>query len=289
MRVASPAKVNLCLRVIGKRGDGYHALQSLVAFADVADSLSVTFADADFCRFSHSGGVPDGAGNYCVKALELFVKYANVPVKVEIFLGKDLPLGAGLGGGTMNGAMTLRLLNKLYDYPLDEPTLLGVAAHLGADGVVCAYGRTAWVEGTGTKVAPLPPLPAGWLVLAWPGQGLVTKDVFTHAPIAPLPVVTPPADGWPTLTALADWLAENGGNSLTPNACALLPVVADVKTALAAQPDCLYADMTGSGAACFGLFADEGTAAKAAATLQAANPAWWVRAGRLLNTVYEAA
>ncbi|MBI1363432.1 MAG: 4-(cytidine 5'-diphospho)-2-C-methyl-D-erythritol kinase [Proteobacteria bacterium] len=287
MHLKSPAKLNLCLRVIGRRDDGHHALQSLVTFVDVADTL--TFTPSDTLSFQAPSHLPLGADNLCLKAAEVFGRAIGASITGRLVLEKDIPVGAGLGGGTMNGAMTLRMLNKLYDYPLAEPDLLGLASHLGADGVVCAYGKPAWVEGTGNRVAPVLAMPKAWAVLVWPGQGLATKQVFTYRPIEMRPLVTPPAKGWTHLPDLLDWLAEEGGNSLLDNAVALLPDVVLAREALLQTDGCLYADMTGSGSACFGLFADASAAQDAARSLKNTHPMWWVRAGRMLTNVFDAA
>ena len=285
LRWGCPAKVNLCLRVIGRRDDGYHSLQSLVVFAGVSDTL--TFAPATTFTFTQNGKTPQGPDNYCTQAAALFSRAIGVEVTGHLHLEKTLPMGAGLGGGTQNGVGTLRLLNKAYDFPLDEPQVMALAAHLGADGTVCAYGRAAWVGGTGERLAAAPPLPEAGLVLVAPLKPLSTKQVFTYSSIPPAVMVTPPQQGWASVAALATWLGEDGGNSLLDNATTIEPTVGLTLRALQHTAGCAYAGMSGSGSSCFGMYENADEAKSAAADITQKHPDWWVRSGRLLVNSYD--
>ncbi len=266
----APAKVNLALHVTGRREDGYHLLDSLVVFADVGDRLT---AMADAALSLHvtgprAAGVPTDAGNLVLRAAALL----GAGRGARIVLEKHLPAAAGIGGGSSDAAAALRVLARLWGLPLPDATAV---LALGADVPVCLSARPARMRGIGEALGPLPPLPPLWLVLVNPGVPVPTGPVFAalaRRDNAPLP---------PTLPRLGDagmlaaWL-RTCRNDLEPPACALVPAVGQVLSALAVQRGCLLARMSGSGATCFGLFATASGAAAAAAALRAAAPGWWV-------------
>jgi 4-diphosphocytidyl-2-C-methyl-D-erythritol kinase len=268
------AKINLALHVIGRRADGYHLLDSLVAFADFGDLIHVeTAADLSLhLTGPKAADLTSGPDNLVLRAAAAFEAGAK---GARITLDKHLPVASGIGGGSADAAAALQALSALWGCPL--PKAASVLA-LGADVPVCLVGRPARMEGIGEKVTPLS-LPQAFIVLANPGVGLATASVFaalTRRDNAPLPA---PA-AWPDAAALAHWL-HAARNDLEPPAQALAPVIGTVLAALGRQQGCLLARMSGSGATCFGLFATAAQAEAAAAALARAEAAWWVQAGAL--------
>jgi 4-diphosphocytidyl-2-C-methyl-D-erythritol kinase len=273
----APAKVNLTLHVTGRRADGYHLLDSVVVFAGVGDDLA--FAPADRTALTVDGpraaGVPADATNLVLRAAAAL---DGPPVAIR--LTKRLPAAAGIGGGSSDAAAALRGLMAMGHRPRGDIAALALA--LGADVPVCLAARPARMGGVGEILSPLPPLPPAWLVLVNPGVPVPTGACFAalagrYGP--PMPDLPP--QGWPDAAALARWLSARR-NDLEPAARALAPAVGQALAALAETPGCLLARMSGSGATCFGLFADAPAADAAAAGLTAAQGGWWVAAAPVL-------
>jgi 4-diphosphocytidyl-2-C-methyl-D-erythritol kinase len=277
----APAKVNLTLRVVGRRPDGYHDLESLVAFARVGDRLDFTPGGALALEvrgpFAAAAGSP--ADNLVLKAARELQRLVSGLSLGRFALVKELPVAAGLGGGSADAAAALRLIARANALVPDDPRLFAAARATGADVPVCLDPRPRVMRGVGEVLsAPLdlPPLPA---VLVNPGVPLATKDVFAaYAASASsgAAVFDPIATRVASVDAALDALA-GGANDLEPAAVALCPQVADALAALAATPGCRLARMSGSGATCFGLYASERAAAAAAHGLAAARGGWWVR------------
>ena len=277
MRVFAPAKVNLALHVTGRRADGYHLLDSVVVFAGIGDWLEIVPSDALSLTVAgpRAAGVPADRRNLIWRAAEAFSPGRGAAITLE----KHLPHAGGIGGGSADAAAALRGLAALWGVPLPGDAAV---LSLGADVPVCLFGRPARMSGIGERVSALPPLPPVWIVLANPGVEVPTGPVFgalARADNPPLPEI--PAGGWSDAAALVDWLCRTR-NDLEPPARALVPVIGPVIDALNAQPGCLMARMSGSGGTCFGLFAQEGAAWDAAATLSG-QPGWWVQAGGLIG------
>ena len=271
----APAKINLCLHVTGRRADGYHLLDSLVVFAGVGDRVSATLEGPPSLTVEGpmAAGLSGEGNNLVLRAARA------IGVSARIVLEKHLPVSSGIGGGSADAAATLRLLARLSGRPL--PDAAAVLA-LGADVPVCLAGRPVRMTGIGEGLAPLPPLPEAWLVLANPGVAVSTPAIFRalaradNAPLArDLPRLRTPAE-------LAAFLTMQR-NDLEPPAVTLEPVIGRVKAALTAQAGCLMARMSGSGATCFGLFADPLSANAAARAIRAAEPGWWVADAPLLQ------
>lgn len=286
--VQAPAKVNLYLHVTGKREDGYHLLDSLVAFAGIGDTLVLEPADGLHLELAGPNADALAAAalaadddNIVLRAARALAAHAGIEAHARITLTKRLPVAAGIGGGSADAAATLRGLMQLWTLDLPEDELRALGLSLGADVPVCLAGRPTTMTGVGEHLAAAPALPPAWLVLVNPRRPLSTPAVFKartggFTPAAPLTAA--PADA----AALAQALAVRR-NDLTQAAIALEPVVADMLAVLAAQPDCLLARMSGSGATCFGLFATEPAAHSAAITLSKSHPTWWTAAAPLLG------
>lgn len=277
----APAKINLTLRVIGRRADGYHELESLVAFAACGDTLTLR-PDA-LIGLSITGPYADACGpiakNLVLKAIAAL--RARVPgLKAGHFqLDKNLPVAAGIGGGSSDAAAALRLAAHLNGLALDDPRLAAAALVVGADVPVCLDPCARIMRGVGEQLSAPIAMPKLAAVLVNPGVALATRDVFSklslaHLGSAPLAVVPENAD------AIFDYLAVHG-NDLTDAAIACAPAVSEVLNALAALPGVRLARMSGSGSTCFALFSSAADATAAASRLQKARPAWWVTATTL--------
>ena len=271
----APAKVNLFLHVTGRRADGYHELDSLVVFADVADVVRAE--PADIISLAVDG--PFGAAlaeepdNLVLRAARALALASGRPARVRLRLEKNLPVASGIGGGSADAAACLRLLGRLWDVTPDAP----LAAALGADVPVCLAGRAARMGGIGERLRPPPTLPRCGLVLVNPGVPVATAEVFRvrsggFSCAANLP------SGWLDARAMADGLGRLR-NDLEQPAIAMCAPIGTALAALRASPGCLLARMSGSGATCFGLFASPAEAARRAARL--ARPGWWCWGGGL--------
>lgn len=266
------AKINLCLHVTGQRGDGYHLLDSLVVFADLGDRISCMSADGLGLTITgpHGTGLSAGEDNLVLRAANAFGGTRGA----AIVLDKHLPVASGIGGGSADAAATLQALSRLWGCGVPDAASI---LKLGADVPVCLAGRPCRMQGVGEVLTPLPPLPAAHLVLVNPGVAIPTPAVFqalTRRDNTPLPREIPRLQG---LAELAAFL-QMQRNDLEAPALALAPVIGQVKQALGAQAGCYLARMSGSGATCFGLFADPLSAAAAAAAIRSAQPDWWVSA-----------
>jgi 4-diphosphocytidyl-2-C-methyl-D-erythritol kinase len=274
----APAKINLALHVTGQRGDGYHLLDSLVVFAGVGDRVTVAVSDAR--KFDVTGpqsaNLPITPENSVLRAAQLFGRDQGW----HITLDKVLPVASGIGGGSADAAATLRLLARFWGMPL--PPAAAVLA-LGADVPVCLAGRAARMTGIGEVLAPLPhALPPTWLVLVNPGVPVPTPLVFKALTQKDNPGLPDDLPLWANADQMAAFLRATR-NDLEAPAIGIAPVIAEVKAALAAQPGCLVARMSGSGATCFGLFAGAAGAAHAAHALRLQQPGWWVADAPMLG------
>ncbi|MFP4273407.1 MAG: 4-(cytidine 5'-diphospho)-2-C-methyl-D-erythritol kinase [Paracoccaceae bacterium] len=263
----APAKVNLALHVTGQRDDGYHLLDSLVVFADFGDRLTAEPADESSLSVigPMASDVPVDASNLVLRA----ARFAGIPARFT--LEKNLPVASGIGGGSSNAAAALRALSRLSGGPLPRG-----AEALGADVPVCLDPRPLRMQGIGERLAPLPGLPDLPAVLVNPGVPLATAQVFARLEQRDgTPMEGPPPAGLGP-EALAQWLARQR-NDLEPAARQVAPEVSETLLALAAQPGCLLARMSGSGATCFALFAERPAAVEAARAISARMPRWWVQ------------
>jgi 4-diphosphocytidyl-2-C-methyl-D-erythritol kinase len=284
------AKVNLTLRVVGRRVDGYHDLESVVAFADCADRLSL--APGPELDLKTTGPLAGACGetsdNLVLKAAKLLGE--RVPgLKVGSFtLDKVLPVAAGIGGGSADAAAALRLLARLNGLAFDDARLLEVALLTGADVPVCLSSRACDMTGVGETLLPLS-LPKMPCVLVNPRVAVATKDVFAELGLRNGELLVGAADviqaaAWPEDGAsVEDWvevLAENS-NDLEAPATRIQPVIGEVLAALSATNGAWLARMSGSGATCFAIYENTAEAQRASQRIQLDHPQWWVHAGVL--------
>jgi 4-diphosphocytidyl-2-C-methyl-D-erythritol kinase len=280
----APAKVNLTLRVVGRRPDGYHDLESLVVFASVGDALTLAAAARPSLtvRGPTAGLAGAVADNLVLKAVQALAERIDGVKSGQFVLSKRLPVAAGLGGGSSDAAAALRLLARKNRLDLDDVRLREAARATGADVPVCLDPQPRLMSGIGDLLSGKLELPRLAAVLVNPRVAVPTKGVFERlaAPrvlrAATLSEDYPPADR----AGLIKYLADRG-NDLEAPATALQPVVADVLDALRRLSGCRLARMSGSGATCFALFDSTKAAATAARVLRGRKPDWWVRSATL--------
>jgi 4-diphosphocytidyl-2-C-methyl-D-erythritol kinase len=274
----APAKVNLTLRVLGRRADGYHDLESLVVFADVGDAL--TFTPGATLALAVSGPTAAAAGeagdNLVLKAARaLGERVADLQLGA-FALAKRLPVAAGLGGGSADAAAALRLLARTNDIALEDPRLLQAARATGADVPVCLDPRARVMRGIGDILSAPIDLPKLDAVLVNPGVAVPTKMVFAGLNLARASAASVASQPWPA--NMSDLLASlaRDRNDLEAPALELQPVIAELLAVLRNLSGCRLARMSGSGATCFGLFDSRDAAAAAARSLRVGYPDWWV-------------
>lgn len=279
----APAKVNLSLQVTGRRSDGYHLLDSLVVFAGVGDELS--FEPSPRLELTISGpqaaGLAADASNLVARAASALAKAAGIEPRAAIHLEKRLPVASGIGGGSADAAAAMRGLLSLYGERVAEDELLAIAASLGSDIPVCVASQTAWMEGRGERVTPLPSLPPAHIVLVNPGVSVATADVFRRLTIRAGETELRPPPVFESLATLIGYLKATR-NDLEAPALAVAPVIGSVLEALA-QQNAIFTRMSGSGATCFGLFESAAKAQSAAAAIAGVESHWWARAGTLTD------
>ncbi|MDM7255133.1 MAG: 4-(cytidine 5'-diphospho)-2-C-methyl-D-erythritol kinase [Paracoccus sp. (in: a-proteobacteria)] len=265
MTELAPAKLNLALHVTGQRADGYHLLDSLVCFARVGDEVTLQPGPLSLTiKGPFAAGLAADDDNLCLRAARI------AGAEARLTLIKNLPVAAGIGGGSADAAAVLRGLARM-GYPL-PPAL----DRLGADVPVCLASRPARMRGVGETLDPVPPVPVLSLVLVNPGIALPTPQVFAGLDRRDNPGM-PDMPHWPDRNRLIDWLHQTR-NDLEPPAIAAAPVIAEVLSALQFL-GAAFQRMSGSGATCFGIFARPDLAHDAAAAL--ARKGWWAVATEL--------
>jgi 4-diphosphocytidyl-2-C-methyl-D-erythritol kinase len=265
-RIHAPAKLNLNLRVTGRRGDGYHLLDSVVVFTSFGDWIELEPAKEDNVSITgeFASSVCAGEDNICFRALAAFRDHGGIAGCHSITIDKQIPVGAGLGGGSSDAAVILRYLNRTSPAPLADRKLAEAALSLGADVPVCLGGIAQRMQGIGDMLTPVDPLPHGHLVLARTGAMLPTAEVFRSLRKSgsgeAAPLRSTEVSG-----SVADIIAA--GNDLQAAAMSLSTDIARVLDRLRDGKGVIAAQMSGSGSACFGLFNNGDDAASAAETL----------------------
>ena len=265
-RIHAPAKLNLNLRVTGRRDDGYHLLDSVVVFTGFGDWIELEPAQEDSVAVTGDFASSVGAGedNVCFRALAAFRDHGGVTGCHSITIDKRIPVGAGLGGGSSDAAVILRYLNRTSPAPLVDTRLAEVALSLGADVPVCLAGIAQRMQGIGDMLTPVDPVPHGHLVLARADAMLPTAEVFQFlcesGSKEAAPLRSSEISG-----SVADIVAA--GNDLQAAAMSLSPEIGRVLDRLRDGNGVIAAQMSGSGSACFGLFDNGDDAATAAETL----------------------
>lgn len=285
LSVFAPAKINLSLHVCGRRADGYHLLDSLVAFAGVGDWISVRRAD-DFALaitgpFANAFDPSDGE-NLVLRAARFFAAATGRNEGAHITLQKNLPVASGIGGGSSDAAATLTALGQAWDENLAQLADADLAAALGADVPVCLRRTPTFMRGIGEQLTPAPALPPAWLVLVNPGKPLATKGVFaTLNGRFSAPAAETIFAGLSSVWDLAQAVAKTR-NDLARPAEELMGEIGEMLRQIEETRGCLLARMSGSGPTCFGLYEDSRAAGAAAETIRAARPGWWATPAPLL-------
>ena len=284
------AKVNLTLRVVGRRVDGYHDLESVVAFADCADRLTLESGSALTLAASGPRAQECGetADNLVIKAARLLGERVAGLKLGEFTLDKQLPVAAGIGGGSADAAAALRLLARSNELAIDDARVIEAARLTGADVPVCLSSRACVMTGVGETLLPLD-LPKMPCVLVNPRVPVATSEVFTALGLRHGEMLVGATDviravAWPEAGAsFDDWIAmlTEGSNDLEAPAMRIQPVIDEVLSALRGTPGVRLARMSGSGATCFAIFDDGEAARHAGQSLQLDHPLWWVHAGTL--------
>lgn len=284
------AKVNLTLRVMGRRVDGYHDLESVVAFADCADRLTLTPGSG--LSLKTTGPLAQACGetsdNLVFRAAQLLGERVPGLELGEFTLDKMLPVAAGIGGGSADAAAALRLLAEANGLALDDSRLIEVAELTGADVPVCLASRACVMTGVGETLLPLS-LPIMPCVMVNPRVPVATRDVFTALGLRNGELLVGATDvirapGWPEQGAsLEDWVEalSSGCNDLEQPAMRIQPVIGEVLAALSASNGAWLARMSGSGATCFAIYENTADAQRAAQQIGRDHPGWWVHAGTL--------
>ena len=282
IKAIAPAKVNLTLHVTGQRADGYHLLDSLVVFADVADQLGATMAPD--LRITVSGpfadGVPTDHRNLMMRAADALRRGRGVTQGAALTLEKHLPHAAGIGSGSSDAAVTLAMLAELWGVPPLPATAPEVLA-LGADVPVClAAPNPIRMSGIGETLSPVAALPRCALVLVRPSVDLPTTAVFKAMPGKDGTPMTPLPAGL-NFDGFAHWLAAQR-NDLQAPAEGLAPEIGQAIAKLKSLPSVQVTGMSGSGATCFGLVKDMATARQVARIVQVSQMGWWVAPAAIL-------
>ncbi|MDD2769863.1 MAG: 4-(cytidine 5'-diphospho)-2-C-methyl-D-erythritol kinase [Methylococcus sp.] len=254
LRLPAPAKLNLTLRIVGRRADGYHDLQTVFQFVDLCDWLEfrVNVSGDVLLRESLPGVPPEQ--NLIVRAARLLKDYAGVSAGVDIAVEKKLPMGGGLGGGSSDAATTLVALNRLWGLDLDRDALMSLGLRLGADVPIFVFGRSAWAEGVGERLQVVE-LPEPWYVIVVPPCQVSTAEIF----------------GAPDLTRdnkpikIADFLAGSHENHCLDVVVRKYPVVGEAMRQLGAYSQDVR--LTGTGACVYSVHGSESEARAACAAL----------------------
>lgn len=281
IREDAPAKVNLYLHVTGKRDDGYHLLDSLVAFADYGDRIHVSKADKLSLSYEgpFAGELPPPKDNLIYSAAQKLQKEFHIDVGAALVLEKNLPVASGIGGGSSDAAAAIRALCRLWKISRSDPAILNLALTLGADVPVCIANSTAVMRGIGEDIRPLQHFPNIPIVLVNLGISVPTPDVFR----ARSAIFSKQSDWHDENYATNDVIAliSERTNDLEPPAIGIAPEIAGVLDALRKTTGVGLARMSGSGATCFALFSDRTAATKAAQELKLTYPTWWIQAAQV--------
>ena len=271
------AKINLTLHVTGKLPNGFHEIDSLVVFTSFGDTLELEPAEGFSLSTQgpYSKALPHPSENIILSALRLLEERGT---GFRINLEKSIPVSAGLGGGSVNAALALRLASDYLKYPLPADTRK--ITSIGSDLPVCLTGKPSMVSGLGEKIAVLGSFPEFPLLLVNPNKPVQTQDVYKGLTKVNNSSQTPfPALG--NKNDIISWIREQR-NDLEPPALQLCPEIKDILSRLQDQEGCLVARMSGSGGTCFGIFQTAEQVSVAAKAIKQLEPGWWVQPTRIL-------
>ena len=284
MCVDAPAKINLFLHVTGRRGDGYHVLESFVVFAEFGDRIVVEPSDELSLSIEGpfaAGLSADSGDNLVLRAANALRDACDENAGARIILEKNLPVSSGIGGGSADAAAALRALSMLWKLDVTDSCLAEIGIAIGADVPVCLNGRPAVMSGVGEMIENATPPPPVGVVLVNAGEGVSTPAVFA-ARTASFSEST----GWETPDAFDAFIASlaERKNDLFEPACRVSPVIDHVLAAISADDKCALARLSGSGGTCFGLYRDRAAAEEAARRIRLEHPGWWCVATAFRDT-----
>lgn len=275
VRVDAPAKINLFLHVTGRRDDGYHLLESLVAFTEMGDRITVERSDS--LTLSIEGpfamGLPSsGDDNLVLRAASKLREAGSVDIGARIVLEKNLPVSSGIGGGSADAAAALRALSVLWELNLPDGQLADLGLRLGADVPVCFNARPAIMTGAGEYIEDVAPPPRCGVVLVNAGEAVSTPAVFKARTAA-----FSGTAGWGTQSNFESFVGalSDRRNDLVTPARLVSPIIGEVLGALEADRNCALARLSGSGGTCFGLYSGAAQAADARERINSDHPDWW--------------
>lgn len=282
MKISAPAKVNLYLNITGKRDDGYHLLDSLMVFVDVHDDIIIEPADGKI-TLDISGEyakylTDDVENNLVIKVAEALKAHTgDINLGAKMGLVKNIPIGAGLGGGSSDAACVLKALNRFWSAGLSKEELADIGIRFGSDIVFCLEESAAFVSGAGEIVESVGVIPRLNILLVNPNIPLGAGDVYRKysgkfSGSANREEFSYDSDSF------VDFLAGQK-NDLQEPAIVIVPEIENILSVINGQNGCLLARMSGSGTTCFGLFKDDLQAHKAVENIKAGHPNWWVRTG----------
>lgn len=260
------AKVNLCLHVTGRRGDGMHLLDSIVVFPELGDAITAAPSENLSLEIDGPFGRALGGENLILQAARL------MGVTAKLRLTKNLPIASGIGGGSADAAASLRLLSKLTGTAI--PPILELVS-LGADVPVCVSQKPTRMEGVGDVLSPLPALPAFWILLVNAGQAVNTAEVFANLQSRENPGLNIP----PAFSSFQDLVIflSNQRNDMQQAAVSTCPEIGEVLSAITGTQECAFVRMSGSGGTCFGLYGTQAAADAAAMHIRSTHPNWWAK------------
>jgi 4-diphosphocytidyl-2-C-methyl-D-erythritol kinase len=281
----APAKLNLSLKVLGRRADGFHEIESLVTFATFSDLVSLN--PTTDIKLETSGPFASvlGEGDNLILDVARRMSERYPGAQFGAFsLGKNIPVAAGLGGGSADAAAALRLIGRANPGMINSQVMEEMACELGSDILACLMSHATVMRGRGEKLTSLENMPVLDVVLVNPGVQLAAGEVYSalNAPLLEDNFVPGDTDSihFASASEVLEYISSTR-NDLQEPAIKLAPVIGDVLTQLSDTEGCQMVQMSGSGSTCFGVFANAGHAAAARDVLRAAHPGWWVVSTRL--------
>jgi 4-diphosphocytidyl-2-C-methyl-D-erythritol kinase len=279
IKESASAKINLFLHVGTRRADGFHPLQSLAVFTDMGDALEIEAATDLSLKLQgpFAKGLEGEGDNLVLRAAKALLEKAALggAQGAKLTLTKNLPVASGIGGGSADAAAALRGLRALWNLDKDEAALRDIAAALGSDIPVCVLSCSSFMEGRGELLRPAQSMPRVPMLLVNPGVAVPTRDVFAALINRSGADMALPRGRFADTADLLRFL-ETTRNDLEEPARRIQPVIGEVLSTMAALPGALLARMSGSGATCFAIFADDDCCARAADKLKQAQPGWWI-------------
>ncbi len=259
LTIQAPAKINYLLDVIRRRSDGYHDLRMIMQRVNLCDDITITLNEtSDLTVTCGKNGVPDGPGNIAWKAARTMLDLAGSKLGATISITKNIPVAAGLGGGSSDAASVLMGMNELLGLKLSDQRLMEIGVKLGADVPFFIFKQTALAEGIGEQLKPMPPMPEAWVLLVNPGVHVSTAWVYKNLQLTNQRELTKLPEFFSTVEDVCAILS----NDLEEVTIPAFPVIADIRSSML-RMGALGAMMSGSGPTVFGLFRDKDTAEKA--------------------------